>query len=375
MERLVGAPLTPLANAVLCFFVAPALLRAKKSRSRVEELEDIAELVSGGDGLEGHLEAAADLHRAVVLLWEGVSGVLQALPEARRRPGGTDGNNEEVTASREVLVAPPASVAALALSKDRSGEEDCSDAAAAGDDDAIDEIARDVSRMLRDQEHLDIPMHLEDLPVSVVTAALSVDSGRVQAATKFLVPGMLSALSAAAAAAAVAAAATSRQRDGDNSVGAAPPLEAGSPAPAAPALPTPAVLPPPRTPTPDDLEEPPRSGRQRLSTSADSGLLSSEGSEEERERVASTASSGGLALSEEETREAAEDDVIQGEGMVLMSLFTMMSCTCCIRLLPRPSALSLRVLNQRHPDYSRFFRRHDTRSRSIFDLDVEIDDP
>lgn len=41
-------------------------------------LEEVIQ-VSGGEGLGGYLEAAADLHRAVTLLWEGVGNVLKTI--------------------------------------------------------------------------------------------------------------------------------------------------------------------------------------------------------------------------------------------------------------------------------------------------------
>ena len=279
----------------------------QKSRSRVEELEDIAELVSGGDGLEGHLESAADLHRAVLLLWEGVSDVLGALAGASGRPGGTDCGDEAgpkspaTSASCEGVVA-STNPAALALSDDPAARYALSAVA-----DATDEISNDISSMLRDQELLDIPMHLEDLPVSAVTAALAVDADRVQAATKLLVPGILGALTAAATAAATATAAG--QPDGDIALQAAPPEEAP---PVAPAFPVPAVPPPPRSPMPDDLGVPPQSGRQRLSTSAGSGSLLSEGGEEE------TPPRDERALSKEDAGGAEEDSGIQGECALSM---------------------------------------------------------
>ena len=325
----------------------------QKSRSRVEELEDIAELVSGGDGLEGHLESAADLHRAVLLLWEGVSDVLGALAGASGRPGGTDCGDEAgpkspaTSASCEGVVA-STNPAALALSDDPAARYALSAVA-----DATDEISNDISSMLRDQELLDIPMHLEDLPVSAVTAALAVDADRVQAATKLLVPGILGALTAAATAAATATAAG--QPDGDIALQAAPPEEAP---PVAPAFPVPAVPPPPRSPTPDDLGVPPQSGRQRLSTSAGSGSLLSEGGEEE------TPPSDERGLSKEDAGGAEEDSGIKGE--CALSMFEV------FLVFPPPPPPAGPV----SPSHAGpVFIGGKTKNRSIFNLDVEIDDP
>lgn len=56
---------------------------------------------------------------------------------------------------------------------------------------------REVSRLLRDQQLCDIPMHLEDLPLEASAEALTIDVGRVTASTKYLVSGMMVAIAAA----------------------------------------------------------------------------------------------------------------------------------------------------------------------------------
>lgn len=295
--------------------------------------------MAGGGGLEDHLEAAADLHRAVTLLWEGVGDALKSPPAGDRRSGNDAGSNPRHGSSGgdpsgELQAVPLAPAEAL---PDASGANETAVAvAAAAATDApraaatelaavAEQHATVVSGMLRDQQLFDIPMHLEDSPLPTVTTALSVDAGRVQAAGKFFVSGMLAARSAeadanaaaAAAEAAVAAAAAALpwQTHAGGEAGDTAPLADRPPDPtilaiSAPAAPPPAALRPQALP-PDDDEagSPLGSDRQRGGSAHGSeGFPSEGGEEEERVRVSSTASRGGARLlSEEGGREADEE--------------------------------------------------------------------
>lgn len=109
--------------------------------------------VYGGTGLVSHLEATADLHRAISLLWEGVGTVLKCSADIPER---------ELNDSRELTVP-------------------------------VSSTADNVRHMIKDQENLDIPMHLEELPFDVSAEALSIDVGRVQASADYLLAEIISA--------------------------------------------------------------------------------------------------------------------------------------------------------------------------------------
>lgn len=289
----------------------------------MEELEEMTALVSGGGGLEDHLEAAADLHRAVALLWEGVGDALSSLPEEDRRPGGPDDRTRPELSGGE----PPGGELQTAhgpqgvpLSEEPPGANetvvvvgtDGRDSAATAAAAAAREHAIVVSGMLKDQELLDIPMHLEGSALPTVTTALYVDAGRVQAAARFFVSGLLGALSAAARAAAEAASLQHQHghRAGDQAgdattppAGPLPiPVALTPPAPAAPpprAPPAPQAPPPP--PPPDDgTGSPPGSGRHGISAPGTDALASDGGEEEERVETASCSSGDGGQADEED---------------------------------------------------------------------------
>lgn len=310
----------------------------------MEELEDVAALVAGGGGLEDHLEAAADLHRAVALLWVGVGDALNSLPGETRLSGDGDGDGDgggtrQASSgggfSGELIQAAPQARVEIVPGVASAGGNDTlvaanADAlgpATAGLPSAVGEHAIAVSGMLRDQELLDIPMHLEDSPLPIVTTALSVDAGRVQAAAKFLLAGMLGALSAAKAAAAEAASAAAavaataaplqHHREGDKTGDATPPTDC-PPTPTVPTPPAPVPLAPvPQAPPLDDeTGSPPGSDRQ---SSAE--FLSDEGGEEAVE--ASSAASGDMGSTLEEEVPAA------GEEGGLSICFTAGCCCWC----------------------------------------------
>lgn len=110
----------------------------------------------------GLLDAAADLHRAVTFLWEGVGKVLPA-----SLPDGEATIDEGKDASHP-----------WGLTKQES---------------TVVSTTERVSRMLQDQESLNIPMHLEDLPLTASTQALTIDVSRVQASTSYLIAVILAA--------------------------------------------------------------------------------------------------------------------------------------------------------------------------------------
>lgn len=300
-----------------------------QSRSKVEELEEIAAMVSGGGGLENHLEAAADLHRAVALLWEGVGDALNALPGDETQSSDIGDNDAAggVTSRRESSpeAVLPQENQAETLSRDASSGGGANNAlvassatdaasAAAGEADlsaAAGEHAAVVFGMLRDQEFLDIPMHLEDSALPIVTTALSVDAGRVQAAAKFLLAGMLAALSAAraaataAAGAAAAARAASLQLRSDQTGDTLRPRECPPTAATPPLLVTAAAGPPAPVPLRQALpldDDETRSGSSGSDRQSSEGVPSDGGEEVEGE-TASAASDGGGSSSEEADEE------------------------------------------------------------------------
>lgn len=120
----------------------------------------------GSEGLPRHLEASADLHRAVVLLWEGVGTIFQSSQGTRKNDEPPSGR-----AQQDVLKASPSSASSHSPAMVSSVEER-------------------LSRMLRDHEALDVPMHLEDLPMNVTSKALSIDVGRVKASTEYFMAVM-----------------------------------------------------------------------------------------------------------------------------------------------------------------------------------------
>lgn len=252
----------------------------------------MAALVPSSEGLEGHLEAAADLHRAVTLLWEGVGDVLKSRAENRTaEPPAESLSSQELTTMSQ------------AQGKPRPTASDVSDTSVI--DNAIASTANSAGEndpilmMLQDEEFLEIPMHLEDLPLPIVTNALSVDIDRVTATTKYVVAGLLRELSAAVAAAAAATAASSKysaaeahQRRG--TLPQDPPNPVAPPSAGKASLP--AAIVPLGTPTPQEL--PPdddiwssKSGQEELSEPA-SEKVSVAGSEVEIEETPSTEDAG-----------------------------------------------------------------------------------
>ncbi|CAM9121806.1 unnamed protein product, partial [Ectocarpus sp. 4 AP-2014] len=118
----------------------------------------MAALVPSSEGLKGHLEAAADLHRAVTLLWEGVGDVLKSCAENRTtEPPAEPLSSQELTTMSQ------------APGKPRPTASDVSDASVI--DNVIPSTANSAGEndpilmMLQDEEFLEIPMHLEDLPL------------------------------------------------------------------------------------------------------------------------------------------------------------------------------------------------------------------
>ncbi|CAM9851016.1 unnamed protein product [Scytosiphon promiscuus] len=157
------------------------------TRSKVEELEDVAALVSGRDELETHLEAAADLHRAVALLWEGVGNVLDSAPEDKRTSTAEATTSEpSVAANSRGLVPGTAGAPAerFAGAPDTDQARGNSTIPTTGGSDAV-------LVVIRDEESRDTPMHLEGLPLPTVTNALSLDVGKIRASTKLLLPPLL----------------------------------------------------------------------------------------------------------------------------------------------------------------------------------------
>lgn len=119
----------------------------------MEELEK--KLGPGGDDTAvGHFEATANLHREVGLLWEGIGDLLRVYPDERT---ADDVLHQELPSEQ----TSPDSISLSAA-------------------------AQQVSRMLRDQENFDIPMHLEHLPMGVAIKALLNDVDRVRAAAKYI---------------------------------------------------------------------------------------------------------------------------------------------------------------------------------------------
>lgn len=118
-----------------------------------------------------HLETTADLHRSVMALWEGVETIFKATSQAVAMAADVK-TSEEDSALMMVAGAPSDEGPAAAASA----------------------CTAEIVRMLNDQALLDLPMHLEDLPLEVSAEALSVDVGRVHAGSKFLVAGMLASL-------------------------------------------------------------------------------------------------------------------------------------------------------------------------------------
>lgn len=165
----------------------------------------MAALVPSSEGLEGHLEAAADLHRAVTLLWEGVGDVLKSRAEARTAEQPSESlPSRELTATSETPGKPRAAASDVSDTSD-IGNPIASTADSAGENDPI-------LIMLRKEEFLEIPMHLEDLPLPIVTNALSVDIDRVTATSKYVVAGLFRELPAAVAASSQRSADEAQQR-------------------------------------------------------------------------------------------------------------------------------------------------------------------
>lgn len=305
-----------------------------QTRSRVEELEDVAALVSGRGELETHLEATADLHRTVALLWEGVGDLLHS-QSGHKRSSRAEATRSESTAAplpREVVPrtseAPQERSAAGA-----AGTSDHSVATAAGRDAIL--------ILVRDEDSRDTPMHLEGLPLPTVTNALSLDVAKIQASTKFLISGLLDALAAEAAAKGEATAASLRlqqqHRDAASNRAASPeilpPSTPAAPVPPMPSLPAAAVA-SPRVPSPQSVpseaetRSPPESDREIVSAPG-SEKVSWEDGEEVQRRALSTAQSDG-GRSPEEIGEEHGDIELQviGEGRRSRCLRPTVRCGC-----------------------------------------------
>lgn len=123
---------------------------------------------SGNQGLAAHLEVTAGLHRAVTALWQGVQDVVGASSSTSRSSTST-------TAGTGLPRAAVESIPGVGQFSSVSTAE--------------------VARMLQDQALLRLPTNLENLPLQARAESLSVDIGRVTAASKFLVDAAMFAVS------------------------------------------------------------------------------------------------------------------------------------------------------------------------------------
>lgn len=139
----------------------------------------------GGGGLVAHLEATADLHRGVTFLWEGVGKVLKASLSAAVA-GASQGGAEMPPTTLRVSTA----TGAAGPMPPRVGGGGGSPISSAIP-------TAEIIHMLNDEAPVDIPMHLEGVPLQASAEALVIDVGRVDAAAKFLVAGMLAYFSSA----------------------------------------------------------------------------------------------------------------------------------------------------------------------------------
>lgn len=276
----------------------------------MEELEEVTAIVSGGRGLEGHLEAAADLHRAVSRLWEGVSDVISSLSEAdscyssrsgTKKTGSDPPSTDPEPASRELATIPQASAGGVFSDNNASEKEE----------------SATISKMIRDQELLDLPMHLEDLPLTIVTDTLSIDANRVEASAKYLISGILSTLSAGAGASAAEAAVVSSHHNlpliSDPNKTNRKPLVRQPPK-----APPPALEDVPADDVKDETESTPGSGREDLSILG-SEERSSGGGEEESTKTPSTGPRDGPRSSDDQTEEGSGSQT-EGIGVIDVAL-------------------------------------------------------
>lgn len=117
------------------------------------------------EALAGYVEATADLHRAITFLWQGVKDKLSERDASVPLAQTSDFSRDRASSSTAIVAA---------------------DVTDDGDNTSEESILRIIQNLMGDEEVLDIPMHLDDLPFESGTMALIADVRRVHASTSLL---------------------------------------------------------------------------------------------------------------------------------------------------------------------------------------------